>query len=110
LLSKQDKWADYGQPTTQLVVETRSLVSTDPRRFVETHEVHKPASIGGQRDQIMRAVRETHPDAELASMDEGIATFFTRTLMVVASYEDQASRARIESEFDANSMHGNVSL
>lgn len=88
-----------GQPPTRLIVETRSLMSNDPRRFVETYDVQRPIGIMSQRDQMVRTVTSKHPDAELASVESGIATFFTRTEMIVASYED-ASRLRADSAFD----------
>ncbi|MEX0993332.1 MAG: hypothetical protein WDZ37_04975 [Solirubrobacterales bacterium] len=85
-----------GQPPTRLIVETRSLMSNDPRRFVETYDVQRPIGIMRQRDQIVRAVTSKHSSAELASIQDGIATFFTRTEMIVASYED-ASRLQADS-------------
>ena len=99
----------YGRPQTTLVVETQGLTGHDSKRTIETYDVHKPIGIGRQRDQLVRTVAKTHPDAEIATLDEGIATFFSRTHMIVAAYSD-TSRLRIEEHFDTTKAFTNLAL
>lgn len=88
----------YGTPITELIVEARSLLSHDSSSSVETYEVHKPVGLGRQRDQLVRTTLALHPDADLASMESGVATFYSRTQMIVAYYGD-AGRAGIVDQF-----------
>jgi hypothetical protein len=46
----------------------------------------------------VRTVSQEHPEAQLASLESGIATFYSRTQVVVAYYAD-AGRDRVEHEF-----------
>lgn len=108
MVSRDDQYG-VGPPMETLIVETRSLMSNDPRRFVETYEVHKPIAIGRQRDQLLRTVTEKHPMAELSAMEDGIAIFFTRTEMIIASYEGAGS-ARAELEFDQSGSSVDIPL
>ncbi len=108
MVSRDDQYG-VGPPLETLIVETRSLMSHDPRRFVETYEVHKPIAIGRQRDQMLRAVTEKHPEAQLSAMEDGLAIFFTRTEMIIASYEGAGS-ARVESEFEQSSASDSIPL
>jgi len=84
---------DSRNPPVALVVEARSMASHDSSSSVHSYEVHKPMSIGRQRDQLVRAALKRHPAANLASMDDGVATLFSHTHMIVASY-GEAGRAR----------------
>ena len=88
----------YGTPITELIVEARSLLSHDSSSSVETYEVHKPSGLGRQRDQLVRATLKQHPEAQLASAEDGIATFYSHTQMIVAYYAD-AGRAGIDDQF-----------
>jgi hypothetical protein len=88
-----------GKPESELIVETRSLLSHDSSSSVEAYAVHKPVSLGRQRDLLVRTVSQEHPEAQLASLEAGIATFYSRTQMIVAHYS-HCGRERVE-EFDS---------
>lgn len=99
----------YGPSHTTLIVEARGLTAHDTQRTVHAQNVHKPIGIGRQRDQIMRAVAQTFPDAQLATMEDGIATFFSRTQIVVAAYSD-GSRLRVEQEFETAGAFAHMAI
>ncbi|MGI8633192.1 MAG: hypothetical protein ACR2NA_11715 [Solirubrobacterales bacterium] len=69
-----------------LVIKARDLDSDTQHRA--TSEVVIPGTPAERRQQMIEAVRASHPDASIRSFDEAGATFLDRDNLIVTFYED----------------------